>query len=314
VHELALQARALTKRFGRTVALDGLDLHVERGESLAILGDAGAGKSIALRLFAGLARASSGSVAVLGAKPRGRGGLAARRRLGYVRQEPAFSEWMTGREQLAFAADLLRLGRASAGEQLDAALEQVELADAGDRRLAEYSLAMRQQLELGQALLGDPELLLLDEPLGWTDPAGREAMLALLGRLRGAVTLVVATADLHLAEATADRAAILDRGRLLATGPVLGLLDRLAPHEYVLETGSAPGLALAGLAARLRLEPWVRDVSATDGALRIAVRDDERADHELFSAIASTGLPVRALRRERPGVATLVARLREDAA
>jgi ABC-2 type transport system ATP-binding protein len=312
VHELALEARALTKRFGRTVALDGLDLHVERGESLAILGDTGAGKSVALRLFAGLSRASSGSVAVLGAKTRSRAALAARRHIGYVRQAPAFPDWMTGREQLAFAADLLGLGRATAGEQLDAALEQVGLANAGEQRLVEYSPAMRQRLELGQALLGDPELLLLDEPLGWIEPAGRAGIFGLLGRLRGAVTLVLATSDLRLAEATCDRLAVLDRGRLLAVAPALGLLDRFAPPDYVLETGAGPGLALAGLSARLRQEPWVRDLSSVDGALRISVHDEERAEQELYPAIASTGLAVRELRRERPEVGVLVERLRGD--
>lgn len=309
MHELALDARALTKRFGKAVALDGLDLQLERGEAVALIGGPGAGKSIALRMFAGLTRPTRGSLTILGARAGTRGARSARRRIGYVRQEPAFHDWLTGREHLALAADLLAIGR-DAASQIDTALAQVGLIEVADRRLAEYSPAMRQRLELGQALLGDPEVLLLDEPLGWIEPAVRPDAIALLERIRGAVTLVLATADLALAEATCDRVAVLDGGRLLSTGPTIGLLDRLAPSDYLLETISGPGLALAGLAERLRLEPWVRGVNATDGALRIAVSDEQRAEQELFATIASTGLPVRSLRRERPGVEVLIARLR----
>jgi ABC-2 type transport system ATP-binding protein len=310
VHELALEARALTKRFGRAVALDGLDLQVRRGESLAILGGAAAGKSAAIRLFTGLAWPTSGRVAVLGAAPSSRAGRAARARLGVVRQEPAFHDWMSGREVVAFAADLAGMGARAAAEQVDAALAHVGLGDDGGRRVAEYSLAMRQRLEIAQALLGDPELLLLDEPLGWLEPAGRNELLELLGKLRGSVAMVVATADVALAEATCDRVAVLDEGRLLATATTTALLDRIAPRDYVLETAPGPGLAIAGLAARLRLEPWVGDLTASDGALRIAVRDPERAERELMTIIVSTGLAVGELRRERPSVGVVVDRLR----
>jgi hypothetical protein len=107
---------------------------------------------------------------------------------------------------------------------------------------------------------------------------------------------------------------VLDQGRAVAAEPTPGLLDRVASEEYVLETHAGPGLALAGLAARLEREAWVSNVSTTDGALRISVSDEGRADHELLPAIAATGMTVQALRRERPAVGTVVDRIREDAA
>jgi ABC-2 type transport system ATP-binding protein len=178
---------------------------------------------------------------------------------------------------------------------------------------------MRQRLEIAQALLGDPELLLLDEPLGWLEPAGRSEILELLARLRGSVAMVVATADVALAEATCDSVAVLDQGRLLATSPTTTLLDRAAPRDYILETAAGPGqagsgLGLAGLSARLRLEPWVRELTPSDGTLRIAVRDPERAERELMTVIVSTGLSVGELRRERPGVGAVVDRLKGNGA
>lgn len=312
MHELALEARALTKRFGKVTALDGLDLQIQRTESLALLGDAAAGKSTALRLFAGLARPSSGSLTVLDAAPGSRAGIAARRRLGVVRQEPSFADWMTGRELVRFAAELAGIGGSAADEQVELALGHVGLADAGDRRLTEYSLPMRQRLEIAQALLGDPALLLLDEPLGWLDPAGRSEILDLLRGLRGSVAMVVATSDIALAEWMADRVVVLDHGRALADEATAPLLDRAAPSDYVLEAAPGPGLALAGLSARLRQQPWVRDLQTTDGVVRVGVVDEERAERELLSAVVSTGLPVKSLRRERPAVAVLVGRLRGD--
>ena len=314
VHELALEARGLTKRFGKVVALDGLDLLVSPGESVAILGDAAAGKSTALRCFAGLVRPSSGTITLGGVDPRSRAGLAARARIGYLGQEPGFYDWMTGRELLAYAVDLLGAERSGASERVQGMVDLVGLAPVADRRIAEYALAQRARLGLGQALVGEPELLLLDEPLAGLDPAGRSEILELLAELRVGASIVVATADVSLAETAAARIVVLDQGRAVAAEPTPGLLDRVASEEYVLETDAGPGLALAGLAARLEREAWVSNVSTTDGALRISVSDEGRADHELLPAIAATGMTVQALRRERPAVGTVVDRIREDAA
>ena len=312
MHELALEARALGKRFGKVVALDRLDLQVRPGESVAILGDGAAGKSVALRCLAGLARPTSGTVWLGGNAVASRAGLAARRRLGVLGQEPGFYEWMTGRELLAFAADLLALDRAQADERIASTLERVGLAEVADQRIAEYSLALQGRLGLGQALVGEPDVLLLDEPLGWLDAADRGEILDVLRGLRGKAAIVVATRDIALAEATCERTVVLDAGRVIAAEPTIGLLDRGGPPEYVLEAAPGPGLALAGLAARLAHERWVRDVAAVDSTVRIAVADQARAERELLPAIVATGITVRTLRRERPAVGALVERLRGE--
>ena len=111
MHELALEARSLTKRFGKAVVLDGLDLQVRPGESVAILGGSAAGKSVTLRLFAGLARPSDGEVLVHGVRMTSGAGLDARRRVGFVPQEPALYPWMTARELLEFGVSLLGMDR-----------------------------------------------------------------------------------------------------------------------------------------------------------------------------------------------------------
>ena len=312
MHELALEARALTKRFGKAVALDGLDLQVRPGESVAILGSGAAGKSTALRLFAGLARPSGGGVLVHGVQLASGAGLNARRSVGFVPQEPALYGWMTAREQLEFGAGLLGMDRGAVDAAVTDALERVGLADAADQAIGGYGVPWRQRLSIAQALLGAPELVLLDEPLEWLDGAGQDDALAILEELRGVVALVLATSDVDLAAATCERIVVLDQGKPLAAGASAVLLDSVGPRAYVFDLAPNDGLAQAGLVARLASERWVRDVSSANGTLRVEVRDERRAERELLPSIVATGVGVEAMRRVRPAVDEVIARLRTD--
>lgn len=308
-----IEARGLTKRFGRTVALEALDLTIEPGASIALLGENGAGKSVTLRLFAGLTRPTSGSIKLLGTAPTSRGGLAVRSRLGVLDQRPRFYEWMTGRELLAFTAHLLGIEQPEAGARIDAMLDYVGLTEAASDRIRSYPPGLRQFLGVAQAMLGKPDVLLLDEPLGGLDPGAQGEMLAVLGELKGTTTLVIATADLEVAEELCDRVAVLDAGRLVAAASTVELFDRVAPRHYVIETAAGRGLAFAGLVARIAREPWVESATASPGRLRVTVRDHARAERELLPEVVATGLPVLALRRDRPALSALLARLRGPA-
>jgi ABC-2 type transport system ATP-binding protein len=312
VHELALEARALTKRFGKAVALDGLDLQVHPGESVAILGAASAGKSTALRLFAGLALPSGGEVLIHGVRITSRAGLEARGRVGFVPQEPAFYSWMSARELLEFGASLLGMDRRAVDGAVGDALERVGLADAADQAIGAFGMPWRQRLSIAQALLGSPELLLLDEPLEWLDGQGQDDALALLQQLRGVSAMVLGTSDVDLAAATGERIVVLDQGVALAAGPGAALLDSVGPRAYLFELAPGDGLAQAGLVARLASEHWVRGVSSANGTLRVEVRDERRAERELLPAIVATGIGVEAMRRVRPELDEVVARLRTD--
>jgi ABC-2 type transport system ATP-binding protein len=312
VHELALEARALTKRFGKAVALDGLDLQVHPGESVAILGAGSAGKSTALRLFAGLALPSSGAVLIHGARIASRAGLDARGKVGFVPQEPALYPWMTARELLEFGASLLGMDRRDVGGAVADALERVGLADAADQPIDAFAMPWRQRLSIAQALLGAPGLLLFDEPLEWLDGQGQDDALALLEQLRGAAAIVLATSDVDLAAATCERIVVLDRGEAIVSGPAAAVLDSVGPRAYVLDLAPSDGLAQAGLVARLASERWVRDVSSANGTLRVEVQDERRAERELLPAIVATGIGVEAMRRVRPELDELVARQRAD--
>jgi ABC-2 type transport system ATP-binding protein len=307
----AVATRGLSKAFGPHLALDGLDLDVPAGSIFGLVGVSGAGKTTALRLMAGLARPTGGSVAIAG-RPMANGGeREARRRLGVLDQSPRFYSWMTGRELLAFVADLFGVPRSAVGARVDEGLERVGMSQAADRRVGGYSMAERQRIGLAQALIGEPEVLLLDEPVGSVDPAARADLLRIVRALRGSATVVMSGADPEDIEPVCDRVALLDAGRLVVDARVDALVGGVKDTAYVIELDRGSGVALAGLVARLRKESWVRDASTDRGLLRVLVRDEGRAAHELLPAIVATGVSVSTFRRQRPSLRDAVAELLE---
>jgi len=213
-----VQLRGLTRRFGATPILRGLDLTVAAGETLALFGPNGAGKTTLLRTLAGLLRANEGEARVFGtALP---GGARLRRRLGYLGHESSLYRDLSPHENLRYYA---RLYGIEDPDRPQAMLARVGLERFADRRVATFSRGMLQRLGLARALLHEPDLLLLDEPLTGLDPSGGELLAQLLAeqRSRGA-TVLMATHDLERALASATRAVIVSRGRIAwDSGPAL---------------------------------------------------------------------------------------------
>ena len=214
----------VTRRYGRLTALEDASLELEAGETVALVGHNGAGKTTLMKLILGLVRPSAGTVRVLGEDPAGRHGARVRQRLGFLPESVAFHAAMSGAELLAFYA---RLKGAPLKANSDL-LARVGLADAADRRVGTYSKGMRQRLALAQALIGDPGVLLLDEPASGLDPDSRAQMYAMIDdlRARGAMVLV-STHALAEIERQVDRVAMVHRGRLIAVGDVPTLRQRV---------------------------------------------------------------------------------------
>jgi len=296
---LAIEARGLTKRYGDVLALDALDLAVPTGSVFGFLGPNGAGKTTTLRLLTGLSRPTAGTAVVAGVEV-GRGGTDLARRIGYLDQDPRFYGWMTGRELLTFVGRAYGLAGATLRSRVDEVLETVGLADAAQRRVGGYSGGMRQRLGVGQAVLPRPAVLFLDEPVSALDPEGRRDTLELIGRLRGASTVLMSTHILTDVERICDRVAILDHGRLVAEARMGDLLARNA--RPILEMDPEPGqdLAVASLAAALRAAAWTRDVRAEHGILRVVVTDAELAAAEALPLVVATGVRLARFERVRP--------------
>ena len=212
----------LSKVFrGGVAALDDVSLDVPPASVFGFLGPNGAGKTTALRIMAGLARPTSGAVRVGGIPLDA--GIAYRRHIGYLAQEPRFYGWMSGRETLRYVAGFYPwLDRPA--RIIDRLLDDAGLSGAANRRTGEYSAGMRQRLGIAQALVGDPSVLLLDEPVSALDPMGRREVLDLLHRLGGTPTVFYSTHILGDIERIADHVAILHRGRLIAAAPTAELL------------------------------------------------------------------------------------------
>jgi ABC-2 type transport system ATP-binding protein len=205
---------SLQKRYGATVALDGVDLEVAPGELLGLLGPNGAGKSTLTKIACGLVRASGGAAEVEGSPA---GSAQARAAIGYLAELFRFPDWLTADELLALHQDLAGSRRGAA--ERDELLELVGLHEARGTKVAAMSKGMQQRLGIAQALVGSPRLLMLDEPTSALDPVGRRVVRDLLRELRARGTAVLLSSHLlSEVELVCDRVAILVSGRIVAQG------------------------------------------------------------------------------------------------
>ena len=185
---------------------------MRRGETFAFLGHNGAGKTTTIKALLGLTRVDSGEIELLGRAPGDRGALS---RIGYVPENPYFYEHLSGRELLGLMADLHGLDRRLARRRVGEILELVGMESDAGQRMRGYSKGMRQRIGLGQALINDPELVVLDEPMGGLDPIGRHRIRAVIAELKArGKTIFLSSHILSDVEAVADRASILSQGEL----------------------------------------------------------------------------------------------------
>ena len=240
----AISMDGLTKHYKGVQALTDLTLDVPAGTVFGFLGPNGAGKTTALRVLAGLARATSGSATVNGVPVTTAGEH--RRQLGYLAQDPRFYGWMTGRETLRYVARYRGLG-ADRERELAELLDRVGLTDAADRRTSTYSGGMRQRLGIAQALVGRPAVILLDEPVSALDPIGRKDVLDLMRELKGETTVFYSTHILDDVQRVSDHVAILDHGRLVKAAPTHVLLGSFTANTLRVVLGGAKGGAEVGM-------------------------------------------------------------------
>jgi ABC-2 type transport system ATP-binding protein len=297
--EAAVQARGLTKRFGRILALERLDLTVPRGSIFGLLGPNGAGKTTAIRILTGLARPSAGSASVNGVTV-GLDRPELRRGIGYLDQDPRFYGWMRGRELLELVGRLHGLEGADLRARVAEMLDLAGLTGAAGRRIGGYSGGMRQRLGIAQAMLHKPRVLILDEPVSSLDPEGRRDLLGLISSLRGDATVLISTHVLSDVERICDRVAILHRGRLVTEGPLEELLAAHARPIFRLVPASGQEERVAALVASLRAAPWSTDVSPAGEAIRVTVSDPVAAAGAILPLVVAGGVTLDAFERARP--------------
>lgn len=295
---LAIETAGLSRAFGSVTAVDGVDLQVPEGSVFGFLGPNGAGKTTTIRMLLGLISPSAGAIRING-EDLGAARSAALSGVGAIVESPALYPNLTGRDIMAMAA---RLAGRTSGEARDM-IDQVGLADAANRPVSGYSLGMRQRLALARAMLGEPRLLILDEPTNGLDPAGIAGMRELIRALpeRLGATVFLSSHLLSEIEQTATHCALIDNGRLVFQDRLSRLSDK-APTVLAIETNRPEALAKRFLETGVQADREGHIVRA-----QIELNEAQRAD--LAAALIGEGYAVSGLWTERPTLEALFLKL-----
>jgi ABC-2 type transport system ATP-binding protein len=294
---LAIEIQGLTKVYGAARALDGVDLTVEEGSIFGFLGPNGAGKTTTLRILTGLAQPTSGRVRILDRDVSGADDEV-RQRVGFLPDVPGFYDWMTAGEFLRFAGGLFGLAGDALEDRVTVLLDLAGLTDV-TTRIGGYSRGMKQRLGVAQALVNAPKLLMLDEPTSALDPMGRKEVLEMLASLRGRTTVFFSTHILADVERICDTVAILDHGKVVASGPMDEIKQRYGSQRIVLEVTDGDDELAAAIAGR----PWASAVTRDeDGAIQVSVTDIGAARTEVPAMVAQRGLGLRRLEAGEVGL------------
>jgi ABC-2 type transport system ATP-binding protein len=287
-----VEAEGLTKAYGTTTVLDGVDLHVRRGTVFALLGPNGAGKTTTIRVLTTLTRPDAGTARVAGhdvvrepTKVRGA--------ISLTGQFVAVDDQQTGRENLTVVGRLMHLGPTARSRAADL-LDRFDLRDAADRRVKTYSGGMRRRLDLAMSLVSNPEVIFLDEPTTGLDPASRTTMWdAVKDLVAAGTTIVLTTQYLEEADRLADDVALLHEGRVAVSGTTDALKSRVGGHrlDLVFTTDHDTTRAAALLEAQRANTP-----------LALGLPSDGTAAHQhhVLDTLRSAGIPVATINTHRP--------------
>jgi len=261
----AIEADGLAKHFGKTKALDGLDLTVPAGIVYGLLGPNGAGKTTAVRVLATLLKPDAGRARILG-KDVLADAAAVRRTIGLTGQYAALDEYLTGRSNLVMIGQLSRLSAKAARRRADELLDRFGLTDAASRAVKTYSGGMRRRLDLAASLIGHPAVLFLDEPTTGLDPGARALMWDIVRELTAeGTTLLLTTQYLDEADQLAGRIAVIDGGKVIAEGTPGELKASISGHRILLTVAEGADLTAAAMA----LEPFSSRSIIPNGAGRL---------------------------------------------
>ncbi|WP_462410428.1 ABC transporter ATP-binding protein [Neobacillus sp. Marseille-QA0830] len=281
-----LEVKQLTKTFDKQIAVNDLSFLIEEGRCVALIGPNGAGKTTTLEMLAGLLHPTNGSIAFLGNETADY-----RAQIGYLPQQPVFFPWMNGLEFLLFTGQLFGMPKTKVSKRANELLELMGIADAKKRKIGGYSGGMKQRLGIAQALIHEPKLLMLDEPVSALDPVGRREILEMMKMLKGSMTILFSTHILHDAEEVCDDIILINKGTLSIAGSLEEIRKKYQEDVIV-------------ISANENLESWARSIEAWDvvskvdsnkGTVKIFVKDVPLARSQLLAEMTVKGLPITSL-------------------
>lgn len=296
----AIETTALRKEFGPKVAVADLTLNVQRGEVFGFLGPNGAGKTTSVKMLLGLVAPTQGKATVLDAPL---GNVHARAKVGFLPEHFRFQDWLSGREFLDLHARLYGVPRDARATRIETLLTRVDLQDAAERKLKEYSKGMLQRVGLAAALLNEPHLVFLDEPTSGLDPLGRLIVRDVINELRAQGTTVFLNSHLlSEVEITCDRVAFVKNGRVIRE---MSLHETSNVLEIELQIKNAPPQLLSDLAQ------FGKNVQALNGVIHLQV-DSEAKIPELNRWLVAQGADVYKIAAAKPSLESLFLQVMGD--
>lgn len=296
----AIEIHALSRRFNGVQALNHLEMQVREGSVYGFLGPNGAGKTTTLRILAGLARADAGTVMIDGEQAGILGKSLSQ--VGYLPEEPAFYSWMTPLEYLDFTGKIFHLETRERKARVTEMIELSGLKEAQKRKIGGFSRGMRQRLGIVQALMNQPRVLLLDEPVSALDPSGRKEVLDLIEGLREHCTILMSTHILADVERVCDTVGIIRKGKMIAQADRVDLLERYAVSALELELANGQAARIEEVIAKIRGLEGIISVKIVNHCLRIQVNDVTSVQKTLMRAILEMGIRFERLEIVRPSL------------
>jgi ABC-2 type transport system ATP-binding protein len=273
--DAVIEAKGLTKNYGKAVAVDHISFSVGRGEIFGLLGPNGAGKTTTILMMLGLTDISEGTISVLGVDPA-REPLSVKRRVGYLPDTVGFYDQLTAADNLRYTARLIGFNREEREKRIADSLKQVGLSESADKRVSTFSRGMRQRLGLAEILMKGAQIAILDEPTSGLDPHATAELLGIIRAFKAeGVTVLLSSHLLERVQSVCDRVALFSAGRIALIGTVAELGREVLGGGFVVDI-EADG---AGLADRLALIPGVSGVENTGiGKLRLHADRDVRPE------------------------------------
>jgi len=293
----AVCSKQLVKRYKDVMAVDGLDLSVPKGAVYGFLGPNGAGKTTTLKLLAGLIRPTSGSIEIFGEEVFF-GSIRNRKDIGFLPDVPGFYEWMSAYEYLDFCGRLFSIPRHDLEKRIKDLLGLVGLSDTGKKKTGGFSRGMKQRLGIAQALINDPGIVLLDEPVSALDPIGRKEVMDIITELAGKVTVFFSTHVLADVERVCDRVIIINKGRAVLEDTI-GNIKGMAPTRQIeIELFNK---STTSLVEDIRRCEWLDDMETADHKkIKLLVSDIERASLELPGLIYKANVSLKKFNVQEP--------------
>ncbi|TMJ61029.1 MAG: ABC transporter ATP-binding protein [Alphaproteobacteria bacterium] len=277
--EVVIRAEQLTKRYGANLAVDHIDLEVNAGEIVGILGPNGSGKTTTILMLLGLTEPTGGRAVVAGFDPL-RDPLEVKRRVGYMPDQVGFYDGLSALDNLAYTGRLAGLSRDEIDARFADAMERVGLTTVGRNRVRTYSQGMRQRLGLAEVLMKRPSVAILDEPTTALDPHSTQEFLDMIRGLKADGTAVLLSSHhLDQVQSVCDRVALFNRGRVVLSGTVTELAGRVLGGGHVIDVEARGPEGAGGIADRLAAVPGVVRIQALGGErYRVDCQRDLRAE------------------------------------